>query len=149
MLDLQRAKNGRIKMNNNFTDILRDILEPAAAILCVRGTRVNILTECPQDLFVSIDQLRLKQIILNLAVNSSKFCESGFVRIGAACVDGNVILYVEDSRPGVPIEKRDKLFDSFQDSMDLLSQGTGVGLSVRCFKTRIRMDDIVSLLSHT
>jgi hypothetical protein len=37
-------------------------------------------------------------------------------------------LYVEDSGPGIPHAKRQKLFDKFQASLDLLSQGTGIGL---------------------
>lgn len=69
MLDINRARSGRIKVNNAPTDILHDILEPAAAILCVRGTRVEVTTECPRDLAVSTDQLRLKQVILNLAIS--------------------------------------------------------------------------------
>jgi hypothetical protein len=54
----------------------------------------------------------------------------GFVRIGSKVVDGSVILFVEDSGPGIPLEKRDKLFDKFQSSLDSLSQGTGIGLSL-------------------
>ncbi|CAB9512977.1 Sensory/regulatory protein RpfC [Seminavis robusta] len=43
---------------------------------------------------------------------------------------GAVILYVEDSGPGIPEEKRKSLFAKFQDSRDVLNQGTGIGLSV-------------------
>eukprot|EP00977_Amphora_coffeiformis_P000608 scaffold134_cov94-Amphora_coffeaeformis.AAC.14 len=131
MLDINLARSGLIQINHAPTDVLHDIIEPAAAILCVRGTRVEVLTECyPKDLAVSTDQLRLKQIILNLAINASKFAERGFIRIRAACENNTVKLYVEDSGPGVPEERREGLFESFQDSMDLLQQGTGIGLSI-------------------
>jgi CheY-like chemotaxis protein len=43
-------------------------------------------------------------------------------------VDGAVRIYVEDSGPGIPLEKREKLFAKFQESLDSLSQGTGMGL---------------------
>ena len=69
MLDVQRAKSGHIKMNMTATDLLHDVLEPAAAILCVRGARVDIQTTCrPSNLAAVTDHLRLKQIILNLYV---------------------------------------------------------------------------------
>jgi CheY-like chemotaxis protein len=45
-------------------------------------------------------------------------------------VDGNVRLYIEDSGPGIPNDKREILFTKFQESLDTLSQGTGIGLSL-------------------
>jgi len=37
-------------------------------------------------------------------------------------------LAVEDSGPGIPIEKQKDLFAKFQESLDILRQGTGMGL---------------------
>jgi CheY-like chemotaxis protein len=76
------------------------------------------------------DGLRLKQIVLNLGRNAVKFVEKGFVRLQAEIVDGMVQLSVEDSGPGIPVEKRDRLFSKFQESLDSLNQGTGIGLCV-------------------
>lgn len=39
-------------------------------------------------------------------------------------------IYVEDSGPGIPLSERDHLFCKSQLSLDSLSQGTGVGLSL-------------------
>jgi CheY-like chemotaxis protein len=72
--------------------------------------------------------LRLKQILLNLGRNATKFVEEGFIRFRAAVVNGSVQLYVEDSGQGIPEEKRHQLFGKFQESLDSLSQGTGIGL---------------------
>ena len=44
--------------------------------------------------------------------------------------DGVVEISVEDSGPGIPLEKRDRLFAKFQESLDSLNQGTGIGLAV-------------------
>jgi CheY-like chemotaxis protein len=43
-------------------------------------------------------------------------------------VEGNVHLFVEDSGPGIPENKRKILFSKFQESLDSLNQGTGIGL---------------------
>lgn len=48
----------------------------------------------------------------------------------ASVVNNCVHLYVEDSGPGIPLEKRDILFTKFQESLDSLNQGTGIGLSL-------------------
>jgi CheY-like chemotaxis protein len=115
------------------TDLQWDILEPAAGILCMRGgakESVEITTDCPPDLIVSTDQLRLKQIVLNLAVNSTKYVSRGFIRLRAENLNGSVVLFVEDSGPGLPPDKQDDVFRHVQESYDLMSQGTGIGLYV-------------------
>lgn len=93
---------------------------------------METICECPQNLVVSTDHMRLKQIILNLARNSSKFVEKGFVRLRAEIREdsGSVRIFVEDSGPGIPVEKRQALFAKFQSSLDNLNQGTGIGLSL-------------------
>lgn len=48
----------------------------------------------------------------------------------ASVVNNCVHLYVEDSGPGIPAGKRDMLFNKFQESLDSLNQGTGIGLSL-------------------
>jgi len=74
--------------------------------------------------------MRLKQVVLNLAANSVKFVTKGFVRLRSIVVENAVQIHVEDSGPGIPPEKRDKLFARFQESLDELNQGTGIGLSI-------------------
>lgn len=76
--------------------------------------------------------LMLSQIFLqNLAANSRKFVTEGYIRIGAGTnTDGTVYLFVEDSGPGIPQEKRANLFNRYQESLDSLNQGTGIGLSL-------------------
>jgi signal transduction histidine kinase/CheY-like chemotaxis protein len=129
MLDVHRSGN-EIKLNITPTDILRDVFEPVASILFMRGAKVEIKTDCPNNLIVMSDRMRLKQIVLNLAANATKFVEQGYIQLRAEVVNGNVTLLVEDSGPGIPPEKRERLFAKFQESLDLLNQGTGIGLCV-------------------
>jgi len=130
MLDMNKAASGNIRIDETPTDILRDVLEPSAAILCMRGARVDISTDGPADLLVETDRLRLKQIVLNLSINATKFVEKGFIRLRSEINDGLVRISVEDSGPGLPAEKRARLFEAFQESLDLLHQGTGIGLFI-------------------
>jgi signal transduction histidine kinase/CheY-like chemotaxis protein len=131
MLDLHRSANKEMKLNMEPTDILQDVIEPVASILFMRGAKVEILTDCPQNLIVNADQMRLKQILLNLANNAVKFVEKGYIRLRAEVVNGdNVEIKIEDSGAGIPLQKRKQLFDKFQESLDVLNQGTGIGLSV-------------------
>lgn len=130
MLDIHRARGRQIKLNLSPVDVRRDIMEPVAAILFMRGAKVAIEVDCPPDLAVNGDRMRLKQIALNLSANSTKFVQKGYIRLRATTVDGSVELSVEDSGPGIPLEKRNRLFAKFQESLDSLNQGTGIGLAV-------------------
>jgi signal transduction histidine kinase len=129
MLDMQRAATNQLKIELSLTDLLKDVFEPVDAMLYRRGDgEFKVLFECPPNLIVMTDRLRLKQILMNLGRNSIKFVNKGFIRFRAVVVEDNVHIYVEDSGPGIPSEKREILFSKFQDSLDSLAQGTGIGL---------------------
>jgi len=146
MLDLSREE--QVKINMAPTDLLKDTFEPIASILFMRGAQVDIQVDCPNHLIIQADRMRLKQIILNLAGNSTKFVQQGYIRLRAEVRDEcdnnsmekdqnhekktkkGVYLHVEDSGPGIPVEKRNRMFAKFQESLDVLNQGTGIGLAL-------------------
>jgi signal transduction histidine kinase/CheY-like chemotaxis protein len=130
MLDMHKAALNMIALELVPMDVLEDILKPVAALLYNRDAEFDVVTECPDNMFVMTDRLRLKQIILNLGRNSAKFVKTGYVKLGAVVVNDDVQLFVEDSGPGIPVEKRKNLFAKFQESLDLMDQGTGIGLSL-------------------
>lgn len=130
MLDINRASSNQLKIEKGHVDILKDVLEPVSAMLYRRGGDFEVLVECPGYLVVNSDCLRLKQIVMNLVRNASKFVTRGFIRLRACVVDGSVRILVEDSGPGIPEEKKGSLFAKYQDSLDVLNQGSGIGLSL-------------------
>jgi len=138
MLDMQRAGSKQLKIDLAPTHVMNDILRPVDCMLHRRGANFKVILECDDNLMIMTDSLRLKQIVLNLARNSVKFVERGFIRLKAMTVpdeDGlngatKVRLCIEDSGPGIPLEKREQLFGKFQESLDSLHQGTGIGLSL-------------------
>ena len=124
MLDMHRAANKQLKVNMTPTDIMHDVLESVKAMLPQRETKFDVQIECPDGLATMTDKLRLRQVVLNLARNSVKFVDKGFIKLRAEVVNGEVTIFVEDSGPGIPKEKREILFNKFQESLDSLSQGT-------------------------
>jgi CheY-like chemotaxis protein len=129
MLDLNRG-NTEITVRTIPTDLKKDVLDPVASMIHRQKNDASfeVFTEClPDSLIVSIDRLRLKQIVLNLVRNASRFVESGgFIRLKAkileqgAAPDGEnmckICISVEDSGPGVPLETQDSLFNKCQES---------------------------------
>lgn len=146
MLDMQRAHSQQLNIDLAPVDLLQDVFSPVDAMLYRRGGVVKVEVVCPKDLVVLSDRLRLKQIILNLGRNSLKFVDKGFIRLRAEVgEDDNVVtLFVEDSGPGIPAQKRKKLFAKFQESLDSLHQGTGIGLCL-CLNLMELMGGEISL----
>lgn len=129
MLDMHRAANKQLKVTLCPTDVLHDVLEPVQAMLTQRGGKIRVEVKCEDGTFAMADRLRLKQVMLNLGRNSAKFVEEGYIRLTATPYgDGHIQLAVEDSGPGIPEEKKKLLFQKYQESLDMLSQGTGIGL---------------------
>ncbi len=88
-----------------------------------------------------MDELRLKQILLNLIDNAIKFTEIGEITVTAKLKEplnftqGKVTLelVVEDSGIGIPVHLRESIFESFrqQDDQDKKKyKGTGLGLAI-------------------
>jgi signal transduction histidine kinase/CheY-like chemotaxis protein len=130
MLDMNRASSKQLRIELAHADLLRDVLEPVASIMYHRCESFEVLLDCPEDLVVVTDRMRLQQIILNLGRNATKFVEEGFIRLRVYEVENLIQISVEDSGPGIPLEKQNRLFEKFQESLDSMNQGTGVGLCV-------------------
>jgi CHASE1-domain containing sensor protein len=124
MLDMHRAANKQIKVDMTPTDLLHDVVEPVGSMLHQREGGVKVILQCPHNLVIMSDRLRLKQVLLNLGRNAAKFVDRGFILIKAEVVGETVLLSVEDSGPGIPLDKHDRLFTKYQESLDVLSQGT-------------------------
>ncbi|MCF6179806.1 MAG: ATP-binding protein, partial [Geopsychrobacter sp.] len=87
-----------------------------------------------------LDEMRLRQILLNLVGNAVKFTERGFIKLSVQQRDTNptqnridVAISVEDSGLGIRAEDRERIFDSFQqlEGRDRSKYGgTGLGLAI-------------------
>jgi signal transduction histidine kinase/CheY-like chemotaxis protein len=143
LLDAHKASREQLRIDIKPANLYKDVFEPVSTILYKRDHNFTIEVDCADTLYVLTDRLRLKQIILNLSTNACKFVEKGYIRIGANVVNNSVHLFVEDSGPGIPKDKQETLFEKFQTSLDSLSQGTGVGLSLCKSLTKLLDGDII------
>lgn len=145
MLDIHRAACDQLVLDESEADVLLDILEPVSAMLYHRDENFSVQVDCPENLIIRTDRLRLQQVVLNLGRNAAKFVEIGYVRLRAFVgSDGLVLIAVEDSGPGIPADKRENLFNRFQKSLDMQSQGTGIGLNL-CKVIMDSMGGVISL----
>jgi signal transduction histidine kinase len=146
MLLMYRASGNKLEVGLSPTNLYRQVFQPVADILHQRNDDITVIVECPETLGVMTDCLRLEQVLLNLGRNSSKFVSSGFIRLKADVVDGMVELCVEDSGAGVPVARRKLLFKKYHTSLEVVTQGNGIGLClcknlVKLLKGSIWLDE--------
>jgi signal transduction histidine kinase/CheY-like chemotaxis protein len=82
---------------------------------------------------LEIDRTRIRQVLLNLLNNAIRFTEQGTVRLEARRADGEVVVSVSDTGPGIPEDELPNLFQQFYQVDRSLARkhgGTGLGLAI-------------------
>jgi signal transduction histidine kinase/CheY-like chemotaxis protein len=135
ILDLSKVEAGGMELEFSSVD-LRTLLEDCVSMLRERATThgielgVAVLDEVG---VVYTDELRLKQVVLNLLTNAVKFTEDGgTVGVRAVRRATEVEVTVSDSGIGIPETDRERIFESFQQGArgTTREEGTGLGLTL-------------------
>jgi signal transduction histidine kinase len=99
-----------------------------AAVLTGREyERVSV--QCPGELWVCADRVRVDQMLGNLLSNAAKYGLQP-IRIVATPSSGSAVVRVIDNGPGVPEGFSPRLFQQFSRASGLRASGTGLGLFV-------------------
>ncbi len=111
---------------------LRPLLEHAvdelSGLLAARQIRVETRLA---DLVVVGDSTRLRQVAANLLSNALKFTPAGgSVHVDLIGEEGQAVLRVADSGPGIPPEELPRVFDRFFRGSVVRAGGSGIGLAV-------------------
>jgi signal transduction histidine kinase/ActR/RegA family two-component response regulator len=135
VLDLSKVEAGRMELELT-TFSVRSALEYSLTLVRERAAAHAISLRLNVDEAVDVietDELRFRQVVLNLASNAVKFSnDGGEVVVRAWQEDDEVRVTVADQGIGVPPEDRERIFESFQQSGRHTAQneGTGLGLTL-------------------
>ncbi|MBD2137304.1 PAS domain S-box protein [Anabaena sp. FACHB-1237] len=143
ILDLSKVEAGKLKLNYesvNLPLLLQDIQQMFIHRAKEKGLFLNlhINPNIPSDIY--IDEVRLRQILVNVVGNAIKFTEKGGVTIR---VNSQTHLQIENQAhleiaivdTGIGISKNDQMliFDAFRQSQGQSNRkygGTGLGLTI-------------------
>ncbi|MDZ4375712.1 MAG: ATP-binding protein [Phenylobacterium sp.] len=140
VLDLSRIEAGKLTVEAADADLHR-ILHGLKRLWLPRAAdkgldlRLEIAADAPR--VVSVDLLRLKQILFNLISNAVKFTDKGAVtvRLSAQSEDGRDLLVFEviDTGDGIAPEVMQRLFGAFEQGDAGTTRahgGSGLGLAI-------------------
>ena len=135
VLDLVEADTGFIRLNKDWTsmeEIIREAVEAVGIFFEKKGVRLSV--DVPADLPpVHCDHIRIRQVVLNLLSNAARFTQQGITQVTASEKDGNVIVSVSDTGPGMDTSTVQRLFEPFQQADPSIRRrygGTGLGLTI-------------------
>ena len=150
VLDLSKIEAGKLELNPTSVNLPRLIDEVIGTARQLADQNKNrLVVEASDDLgALTVDPMRLRQILFNLLSNACKFTKEGEVKLRARRVaDGRdwIELAVADSGIGMTPEQQAKLFEEFTQADATTAQrfgGTGLGLAIARKLARMMGGDV-------
>ncbi len=141
LLDFSKIEAGRVVIEElpfDLRAVVEDVVDLAVGRAKEKGLRVHLVfgEGIPAELFG--DAVRVRQVLINLVSNATKFTDDGEVEVSVALVDKTatevrVRIRVRDTGIGIPLEKQGELFQKFvqvDSSTTRRFGGTGLGLAI-------------------
>ncbi|MBN2347220.1 MAG: PAS domain S-box protein [Bacteroidales bacterium] len=145
LLDLSKIEAGKTAISKEPLNI-RVIVEEIKHIFSLKVAeknldfQVQIEADVPNNIL--LDELRIRQILLNLVGNAVKFTEKGFINIHISIKKArysknkklvNLVISIKDTGIGIPKSEQKEVFDAFKQQDELNTKkygGTGLGLTI-------------------
>jgi len=143
ILDLSKIEAGKLEIQFepfSLKEIFIDIQSIFSQKVTEKGIGFEI--EFPDDFpkFIILDEIRIRQVLLNLVGNAVKFTSKGFVKLSLKIERFDpdnklydILISVQDTGIGIPYDEQEQIFDSFRQSSLVSTKhfgGTGLGLAI-------------------
>jgi len=139
VLDLSKIESGKMEIFNETFDILkmvRNVISTIEVLVKQHHNQLEFYHDIKVDLMYS-DLTKIRQILLNLLSNASKFTENGTVQLSVTTFERDDMMWINfvisDNGIGIPEDKQKFLFQAFKQvdgSTTRKYGGTGLGLII-------------------
>ncbi|MPQ46864.1 transporter substrate-binding domain-containing protein [Marinifilum sp. N1E240] len=140
IMDTSLIESGQLKLYVEEVEI-RDLIETIQEFFSsndkIKDGRIRLHSQIELDFhenLIKTDRVRLKQILINLIGNASKFTTEGEILIHCSLLDEDFLqIKIQDSGVGIPGDQIPHIFDRFlqvESENHEHNSGTGLGLSI-------------------
>ncbi len=141
VLDLSKIEADKITLNSNSFNLHR-LLDDVENLLHLKaenkGLKFNFYCNKNAPIYVETDEIKLRQVLINLLNNAIKFTSEGSVtlRVSSILEQGNhsarIQFEIEDTGAGIAADELDSLFEAFTQTKTgrEAQEGTGLGLII-------------------
>jgi GAF domain-containing protein len=150
VLDLSKIEAGKLELNPQtvqLAPLINDVISTAGQL--AEQNKNRLVVDAQEDLgALTVDPMRLRQILLNLLSNACKFTKAGEVKLTARKVSNGsnfVEFAVSDTGIGMTAQQQAKLFEEFSQADAATAQnfgGTGLGLAITRKLARMMGGDV-------
>jgi signal transduction histidine kinase len=132
---LSKIEAGQLTLSLTDYSIKQVVQNVSAAVEpLLSEKKLGFKFEVPSDLPPGWgDERRLTQVLLNLVSNAIKFTEVGEVIVKVSAANGEFIVSVRETGPGIDPADQTRIFEGFQQADSSITKnkgGTGLGLSI-------------------
>jgi len=143
ILDLSKIEAGKMTIQKTATnphELFKEVGDIFTMNIQKKGLDfyIDIAPDIPPSLL--LDPVRLRQVLFNLLGNAVKFTDRGSIKLSVKSVNKfeqlskiDLLIQVEDTGIGIPLEQQDRIFNVFEQQEGQDSGkfgGTGLGLSI-------------------
>jgi signal transduction histidine kinase/DNA-binding NarL/FixJ family response regulator len=135
ILDISKIEAGKMELSETNFD-LGDLAKSVSAMIEPRCEMKKLAwkVEGPDSAGLSVhgDDIKIKQVLINLLGNAVKFTDSGSVTLRITAENSDHYRFeVQDTGSGISIEDQKKIFNPFQQASSTDPKGgTGLGLTI-------------------
>lgn len=133
-LNISRIEQGRMKYEKSefdVADLAKKVVNELLPVAARKGLALTI--NAPEDLRLTADIGKIKQVITNLVDNAIKYTEKGSVAVAVEHTDTKAVITISDTGVGIDPEEIGGLFEKFKRARganQVNTTGTGLGLYV-------------------
>ena len=133
LMDVSEAETGAMKLNPermNVAPLIDDIVDLYDYVAEEKG--ISVQTGFPEEIYLTADRNRLRQVLANLLDNAIKYTPSGGkVEIEARQEEKEVKITVRDTGVGISDQELDSIWDRlYRGDKSRSQRGLGLGLSL-------------------
>ncbi|MDR2532461.1 MAG: response regulator [Oscillospiraceae bacterium] len=136
ILDMSKIESGKMQLapvDYDFLALLDNIHSMFTYVSEEKGLKFIFEVDNKMPRYLFGDDIRLRQVLINICGNAVKFTEKGYVQLRVINSDDTLIFKISDTGVGIRNEDIDRLFSAFQQTDSAKNRGiigTGLGLAI-------------------